>query len=205
MKTIFDELPEGLNEKLKHLASMRNSTQYLANNNNRLLEQFKQAEKIFISDEILPWLEAYLNPLLKYLEIQIPFPKLQQNQLLRTNRTIKSVPRSKYTILRVLLPNQKIIQENNAAQTYAKTIALAIEEKGIDVVMQVIKNKDIMRDGDYILKKGLFTNPKANPQYIGNGYYVNSHISNLHKKQVLDRLLEGLHLPWHVQIEECPY
>lgn len=102
---------------------------------------------------------------------------------------------------KVVLSDRKIIQDNVAAITLCKAVSYAIEECGIDKVLNVMRDNNIVCDKELLLKKGPHSHPKASSTPIGNGYYVNTHMNNDTKRDKLVKLGNALGLHWQVCIK----
>lgn len=104
------------------------------------------------------------------------------------------------TGLKVVLSNGQIIQEPKANDTLCKAVRYAFDLHGSSKVLEIMRNNNIVCDGECLLKKGRHNKYPGQSHPIGNGYYVNCHMNNGTKKDKLVRLGNALGLHWKVCI-----
>lgn len=109
-------------------------------------------------------------------------------------------PPSPRTGLKVILSKGQIIQESTAGETLCKAVKYAVDLFGSSKVLEVMRNKNIVCDGECLLKKGRHNKYPSQSHPIGNGYYVNSHMRNSMKRDKLLRLGDALGIHWTVSI-----
>lgn len=112
----------------------------------------------------------------------------------------KSASKAPPTGLRVNIGNGNVIHEFYAADTFTQAIAYAFDKVGIEKVVSTVTRYEMVLDGDYLVKRGTFSNPMANSHLIGKGYYTNTHSNNETKKRLLENLFNRLGLHCSVTI-----
>jgi hypothetical protein len=71
---------------------------------------------------------------------------------------------------------------------------------GSSKVLEVMRDNNIICDGECLLKKGRHNKYPGQSHPIGNGYFVNCHMNNDTKKDKLVRLGNALGLHWMVSV-----
>lgn len=104
------------------------------------------------------------------------------------------------TSLKVILSKGQIIQESTAGETLCKAVKHAVDLFGSSKVLEVMRNNNIVCDGECLLKKGRHNKYPGQSHPIGNGYYVNVHMNNSTKRDKLLRLGDALGIHWTVSI-----
>jgi hypothetical protein len=104
------------------------------------------------------------------------------------------------TGLKVVLSKGQIIQESKANDTLCKAVRYAVDLYGSSKVLEVMRDNNIICDGECLLKKGRHNKYPGQSHPIGNGYFVNCHMNNDTKKDKLVRLGNALGLHWMVSV-----
>jgi hypothetical protein len=104
------------------------------------------------------------------------------------------------TGLKVVLSKGQMIQESKANDTLCKAVRYAVDLYGSSKVLEVMRDNNIICDGECLLKKGRHKKYPGQSHPIGNGYFVNCHMNNDTKKDKLVRLGNALGLHWMVSV-----
>lgn len=181
------------------------------------LAMLKDDEDNFIDNTLFPYLKQIVerftsdlrNPVSAHFNI-LPGNEIQIERIsaIKTSRPRKpqtqSIGKAPPSDLRVFLSDGQIIQEYSATETMCSAIRYAIDSVGIEKVLQAEHDYSIVCDKEFLLKKGLHLYTKNGSRHIGDGYYLNTHMSTITKKQKLDRLGDALGLHWTVSVIENP-
>ena len=103
--------------------------------------------------------------------------------------------------LKVVLSKGQVIQESTANATLCKAVKYALDLYGSSRVLEVMRNNNIVCDGECLLKKGRHNKYPGQSHPIGNGYFVNGHMNNETKRDKLVRLGNALGLHWTVSVD----
>lgn len=155
----------------------------------KILPSFRITQTVSEIDKLRAHLENYTLP-----------PKPQQPQRKYYHSTV--ISKAPPTGLRVNIGNGNVIHNYIAADTFAEAIAYAVEQKGIDKVVDTIRYYGLYLDGEPLVKNGRFKAEKASDREVFPGYYTNTHVNNAGKQRLLQRISDILNLHWTIQILE---
>ena len=154
---------------------------------NKILPSFRMAQTVSEIDKLRAHLENVSQP---------KQPQQTQRRYYHSTVISKAPP----TGLRVKIGSDIVIHQFTAADTFAEAVAYAIEQRGLDKVLQAVSYYQIYLDGELLVKKGRFTAEKASDREVWPGYYTNTHVNNAGKQRLLQRLSDILNLHWTVTI-----
>lgn len=200
------------------IGSIGSQTQYLD-------KIYEEQEAKFANDGLIPYLQEVIEYATQSLGVPVtitanykPGKGVQVNADVQTSpRTIPTTPQvqprqprtpsasTNYPSvkggpldLRVNAGNGKIIHEYNATETFVQAIIHAMDTVGADKVAEAVRQYDIRLDKELLIKRGIFSDPKASSHALKNGYYTNTHSNTITKASQLQRISDILNLHWIV-------
>lgn len=112
----------------------------------------------------------------------------------------KSLEKRPASGLRIIKEDGSKIEFSQATETFIEVIKQLSKEYSIKKIADAVKNENIQRDKDYIIRKGVHTGKNVSSYPVKQGYFVNVHSSTEAKKKQLEKIFVALGCTWNVEL-----